>query len=122
MRALIDMLAARSGGLLVPGKIASELAISQHTVNKYFYLLEEVFLIKRVPALIRNLGTRTTKTPKVAMVDSGIAAATGEPFRRTPRGLRHHGDRQLPLAEVGAELFHYRTKDQVEVDIVLQTP
>lgn len=134
MRALIDMLAARSGGLLVPGKIASELAISQHTVNKYLYLLEEVFLIKQVPALIRNLGNRTTKTPKVAMVDSGIAAAL---LRQDEASLRRIGSplggllegfvtmeiaRQLPLADIGAELFHYRTKDQVEVDIVLQTP
>ncbi|MGH3349020.1 MAG: ATP-binding protein, partial [Nocardioides sp.] len=134
MRALIDMLATRSGGLLVPGKLASELAISQHTVNNYLHLLEEVFLIKQIPALIRNLGTRTTKTPKVAMVDSGIASAQ---LRQDDASLRRIGSplggllegfvtmeiaRQLPLADVGAELFHYRTKDQVEVDIVLQTP
>ncbi|MFC8798696.1 ATP-binding protein [Promicromonospora sp. NPDC057138] len=132
MRALIDMLAVRSGNLLVPGKLASDLEISQHTVQSYLYLLEEVYLIKRIPALIRNLGTRTTHTQKVAMADSGIAAAL---LSQDEASLRRIGSplggllegfvameiaRQLSWSETDAEMFHYRTKDQVEVDVVLQ--
>jgi predicted AAA+ superfamily ATPase len=37
-------------------------------------LLQEILLIKLIPAWSRNLSTRVTGTPKVAMTDSGIAA------------------------------------------------
>ena len=50
MRALIRLLAARSGQLLVAASVGSEAGISQATALRYISLLEEVFLIKRIPA------------------------------------------------------------------------
>ncbi|UOE42884.1 ATP-binding protein [Agromyces larvae] len=132
MRALIRMLAARSGQLLVPGSIAGEIGLPQTTVNRYLGLLEEVFLIKRIPAWSRNLSSRAVSTAKAAMVDSGIAAnllgQDAASLRRidSPLGGLLEGfvtmeiARQLTWSNVRAELFHYRTKDKVEVDIVLE--
>jgi len=74
MRALTRLIAARSGQLLVPGALSNELGLPQATIQRYLGLLEEVFLIKRIPAWSRNLRSRAIRTPKVAMVDSGIAA------------------------------------------------
>src|SRR5439155_10023598 len=74
MRALTRLVAARSGQLLVPGTLGNELGLPQPTVSRYLGLLEEVFLIKRIPAWSRNLSSRAVSTPKVAIVDSGIAA------------------------------------------------
>jgi uncharacterized protein len=74
MHALTRLVAARSGQLLVPGALGGELGLPRDTVSRYLRLLEEVFLIKRIPAWSRNLTTRALSTPKVAMVDSGIAA------------------------------------------------
>jgi hypothetical protein len=74
MRALIRLLAARSGQLLVASSVGSEAGISQATALRYIGLLEEVFLIKRIPAWSRNISSRVGKAPKVAFVDSGIAA------------------------------------------------
>jgi predicted AAA+ superfamily ATPase len=37
-------------------------------------LLQEIFLIKLIPAWSRNLSVRVIGTPKVAVTDSGIAA------------------------------------------------
>lgn len=79
MRALIQLVVARSGRLLVPGALGSELGLPQPTVKRYLALLEEVFLIKRIPAWSRNLSSRTVGTAKVAMVDSGIAAICRQP-------------------------------------------
>src|SRR5579859_4852218 len=56
--ALIRLLAARSGLLVAPGSLESDLRISRPTVARYMRLLEEVFLIKRIPGWSRNLGTR----------------------------------------------------------------
>jgi hypothetical protein len=74
MRALVQMLAVRSGQLLSITTLSNELGIGATTVKKYAALLEEVFLVKRVPAWSRNVSSRATTTPKLAFVDSGIAA------------------------------------------------
>jgi predicted AAA+ superfamily ATPase len=131
LRSLISMLAAQSGQLLVPGRLAGRLGLPQTTVNRYLRLLEEVFLIKRIPAWSRNLSARAVSTAKVALVDSGIAAnllgqdATGLRRPDSQLGGLLEGfvameiARQLTWSQTRAELFHYRTKDKVEVDLVL---
>ncbi|MFT3852608.1 MAG: ATP-binding protein [Ilumatobacteraceae bacterium] len=132
MRALVRMLAARSGQLLVPGALGNELGLPQTTVSRYLGLLDEVFLVKRIPAWSRNLTSRVVSTAKVAMVDSGIAANLvghdAASLRRydSPLGGLLEGfvvmeiARQLTWSRTRAELFHYRTKDKVEVDAVLE--
>ncbi len=132
LRTLISMLAAQSGQLLVPGALASRLGLPQTTVSRYLALLEEVFLIKRIPAWSRNLSARAVSTAKIALVDSGIAANL---LGQDAIGLRRPDSqvggllegfvameiaRQLTWSRTRAELFHYRTKDKVEVDLVLE--
>jgi predicted AAA+ superfamily ATPase len=132
MRALTRLVAARSGQLLIAGALANELGLSQPTVKRYLSLLEEVFLIKRIPAWSRNLRARAVGAPKVAVVDSGIAANLLEldaGALRQPAG--HLGallegfvamelSRQLTWSRQRAELYHYRTRDNVEVDLILE--
>lgn len=132
MRALIRLLAARSGQLLVTSVLASDARLTNRTATRYLALLEEVFLIKRIPAWSRNLSSRVTATPKVAMVDSGVAAnLLGFDAQRllepgAPIGPLLEGfalmelARQLTWSEQQAEIFHYRTRDKVEVDAVLE--
>src|SRR5262249_26131632 len=132
MRALIRLLAVRSGQLLIPGSLGNDLGLSRQTVNRYLSLLEEVFLIKRIPAWSRNLDSRAVAAPKSPFVDSGIAANLldmDSARLRKPGG--HLGPllegfvtmeiaRQLTWSRERVELFHYRTKDKIEVDIVLE--
>lgn len=132
MRALVGLVAARSGQLLTPARLAAQLDLPQITVKRYLSLLEEVFLIKRIPAWSRNVSARSVRTPKVAMVDSGIAASVlGVDERALHRGDGPLGSllegfvameiaRQLTWSREVAQLFHYRTKDGVEVDLVLE--
>jgi predicted AAA+ superfamily ATPase len=132
MRALTRLVAARSGQLLVPGSLANQLGLAQPTVKRYLSLLEEVFLIKRIPAWSRNLSTRSVGTAKAAMVDSGVAAnlldldasSLRQPI--SPLGPLLGGfvamelARQLTWSQQRAELYHYRTKDQIEVDLIIE--
>lgn len=132
MRTLTRLLAARSGQLLVPGTLGNELDLPRPTVKRYLGLLEEVFLIKRIPAWSRNLSTRAIGTSKVAMVDSAIASnLLGLDSHRlrqptSPLGPLLEGfvameiARQLTWSNERADMYHYRTKDKVEVDIVLE--
>jgi predicted AAA+ superfamily ATPase len=132
MRALLRLLAARSGQLLVGNALGSEVRLSAKTIHRYLSLLEEVFLIKRIPAWSRNLSNRAISTPKLAFVDSGVAANLLSADTRSL--LRPGGQfgplmegfvlmelaRQLTWSQERVELFHYRTKDKVEVDAVLE--
>ncbi|MEO7070904.1 MAG: ATP-binding protein, partial [Nostocoides sp.] len=132
MRSLVRLAAARSGQLLVPGNLGNQLSLPQPTVARYLGLLEEVFLLKRIPAWSRNLGSRAVSTSKVAFVDSAIAAnLLGQDARRLMRDDSPFGGllegfaamevaRQLQWATERVELYHYRTKDHVEVDLVLE--
>src|SRR6266568_98793 len=132
MRALIRLLAARSGQLLVVTAVGGEAGLPASTVNRYLSLLEEVVLVKRIPAWSRNVSTRAIGTPKLAFVDSGIAAnllgadvrsllRPGGPFGPLLEGfVLMELARQLTWSRQRAELFHYRTKDKVEVDAVLE--
>jgi predicted AAA+ superfamily ATPase len=132
MRTLIRLLAARSGQLLVSQALGREAGLSATTTSRYLNLLEEVFLIKRIPAWSRNLGNRAIRTSKVAFVDSGVAAhllgadargliRPGGPFGPLLEGfVLMELARQLTWADEQVDLFHYRTKDQVEVDAVLE--
>jgi uncharacterized protein len=132
MRAMVRLLAARSGQLLVISRLSADAGLPVRTLNRYLALLEEVFLIKRIPAWSRNVSSRAVGTPKLAFVDSGIAAnllgadvrsllRPGGPFGPVLEGfVLMELARQLTWSRQRAELFHYRTKDQVEVDAVLE--
>lgn len=132
MRALVRQLAARSGQLLVGSAVGTQLALGVRSVYRYLGLLEEVFLTKRVPAWSRNVSTRATATPKVTFVDSGIAAnllgadartllRPGAPLRPLLEGfVLMELARQLTWSATRADLSHYRTRDGVEVDAVLE--
>jgi len=132
MRTLLRLIAARSGQLLVGNAIGAAASLPAQTAHRYIGLLEEVFLIKRIPAWSRNLTSRAIGTPKVAFVDSGIAAnLLGASTRNLIRPGGQFGPllegfvlmelaRQLTWARERAQLFHYRTKDKLEVDAILE--
>lgn len=129
---LVRLLAARAGQLVAPGSLESELRISRPTVARYMRLLEEVFLIKRLPGWSRNLGTRATAAPKLIFTDSAIAARLlgleshalrrpGAPFGPLLENfVLSELARQLTWSHHLADLYHYRDHNKVEVDGILE--
>jgi uncharacterized protein len=127
MRRLLSLLAAQTTGLVNYSRLAGDLAITAPTVRNYVEILETIYLVRLVPAWSANLTTRTVATPKVTFVDSGLAAylASGMTSDAAVGGLIENlvlGElaRQLTWSDVSARLFHYRDRDQVEVDAVLE--
>lgn len=129
---MLRLLAARSGQILVASNLAADLGLPQSTTARYLSLLEEVFLIRRIPAWSASLTRRATATPKVAFVDSGVAAnILGQRLTALSGDIRQLDGllegfvamellRQLSWSEERVQLSHYRTRDKVEVDIVLE--
>jgi len=133
LRRLLALLAGRSGGLLVSGALATRSGIPRSTLNRYLELLAAVFLIKQVPAWSSGQSKRAVGTPKLTYVDSGIAChLLGQDATRlgAPGGtagpmvenfVLMELARQLSWSNERARLYHYRTKDRVEVDAVLES-
>jgi hypothetical protein len=132
LRRLFALLAGRSGGLLVPHALARQAGLPDSTVRRYIELLAAVFLVKQVPAWSPGPTGRAVGTAKLAFVDSGLAAhLLGQDVARLNEPGGAAGPllegfvvtelaRQLTWNEQQARLYHYRTRDGVEVDAVLE--
>jgi len=129
---LLQASAIQSAQLVVYTHIANDLRLSVPTVQCYIGTLEQMFLIRLLPAWHRNELKRLIRTPKLHFLDSGLLASI-----RKISLSRIERDRSLfgPLLEsfVYAELlkhaawsdqaydfYHYRDKDKVEVDFVIE--
>jgi uncharacterized protein len=133
LRRLLALLAGRSGGLLVPAALAAQSGIPRSTLTRYLELLAAVFLIKQIPAWSTGQTRRAIGTPKLAYVDSGVAChLLGQDATRLAQPGGAAGAmmenfvvmelaRQLTWSAERAHLYHYRTKDKVEVDAVIET-
>ncbi|MFD0820730.1 ATP-binding protein [Micromonospora zhanjiangensis] len=126
MRRLLSLLAGQTAGLLNLSRLASEMSVSAPTVRSYVNILETVFLVRSIPAWSANVTTRAVATPKLVFVDSGLAhSLTGSLSDGPVGGLLENFvlselARQLTWAQTSARLFHYRDRDQFEVDGVLE--
>ena len=129
---LLDHVAASSGQLLNMSGIGSRLGVDGKTVDRWLALFEHMFLVRRVYAWHRSELKRLVKRPKLQCLDSGLLAA----LRRIDAAAIARDRQQLgillecfvysELAKTAAlsdhPIFfsHYRDKDQVEVDLVLE--
>src|ERR1700749_2020199 len=132
MRRLLSVVAARMGNLAVAQSMANDIALPRRTLSRYLDLLELIFVIKRIPAWSSNLTTRSVSTPKLIVTDSGLGGrliGMSEERAKDPTALVGPllenfviGEvaRQLTWAEEPVQLFYYRDRDQVEVDMVLK--
>jgi predicted AAA+ superfamily ATPase len=130
---LLSIAAELSGQLLNLTQIGGQIGINGKTVEKYIGILEKLFLVRRLPAWSRNELSRLIKTPKLHFIDAGLQSTL---TRLTPDTLFTQRTRfgatletwvygellkMLTLSPDGWFLSHFRDKDQVEVDFVLES-
>lgn len=132
MRRLLNVLAAQMASLAAPGAIASNLQLPASTVKRYVDLLDLLFVLRRIPAWSTNLTTRAIATPKLMVTDSGLAGhLAGITLKRAKHPTTPVGPllenfvlgelaRQLSWAEEPVRLYHYRDRDDYEVDAILE--
>lgn len=128
---LIELLAHRTGTLLNVSDLATALGHTRVTMERHLAILEKLFLIRRLPAWHRNASKRLVKTPKVHLCDSGLAAMLAGLTEDGWIGERQRFGHLLEsfvlqqlVAQAGwtdpdLRFWHYRDKDQVEVDCVI---
>ncbi len=72
MRKLWTMLAHGNGALWNASQLAASLGVSYHTVNRYVDILEQTFLVRKLPPYFANIRKRLVKSPKVYFRDTGL--------------------------------------------------
>ena len=129
---LLQLAAAQTAHLINVSDLAGPFQLSRPTIRDYMTLLERVFLLEQLPPWHNRLMSRLIKTPKLHLVDTGLAASLlrvdaqallrdrvllGQ-FLETfvLQELRRQADAQ----DEAVAFHHFRDKDGVEVDIVLE--
>ena len=129
---LLAVLAEHAGQLVNHSSFGAALGLSSVTAQKYVAILERLFLVRTLAPWSSNRLSRLIKTPKLHFLDSGLLATLREDEQGT---LQQDRTRFGALLEtfVVSELLklaswserrvsfsHYRTKDQDEVDVVIE--
>ncbi|MDP3558826.1 MAG: DUF4143 domain-containing protein [Legionellaceae bacterium] len=133
LQALVPYLAGLSGNLLKYAHVANDLGLDDKVVRAYIEILDLMFIVKRLPAYLKNKAKRQATTlPKLQMVDTGLACYL----------LGLHTDAQLLVSHYyggllenflvmefckqatwsinTVELYHFRNARKKEVDLVLE--
>ena len=128
---LLELLSHRTAALLNVSGLGGDLGHDRKTVEHYLAILERLFLLRTLPAWHRSGANRLIKASKTHLIDTGLAATLAG-LREQDWNLRR--DRfgcllesfvlQQLVAQAGwtdpdLRFWHYRDKDQVEVDVVI---
>lgn len=133
LRALIPYLAGLAGNLVKYSNISNDLKQDDKVIKSYIETLELMFIIKIVPAYIKNKAKRQATTmPKLHMIDTGLACSMlGINTQEQLINSSYFGAyvenlifmelvKQNTWANEQVSFFHFRDKYQNEVDIVLE--
>lgn len=123
---LVRMLSSQIGQLLNYHELSSTLGLSEKTVKRYLWYLEQTFIGERVSPFTRRLRKEIVKSPIFYFADSGLANyATSNFFLHdfSTLGFRFqnmmHAEIKHALAAGSSTLHYWRTKDGAEVDFVI---
>jgi uncharacterized protein len=130
IKRLLLLLAHQAGSEVSVNELATQLQMARPTVERYLDLLEQTFVIFRLPSFSTNPRKEITKSRKVFFWDTGIrnallSAFSTDEFRPDIGALWEN----WVIAEVAkhnallgspAELFFWRTRAQSEVDLVVK--
>ena len=130
IKRLLLLLAHQAGAEVSVNELAAQLHMARPTVDRYLDLLEQTFVIFRLPSFSTNPRKEIAKSHKVFFWDTGILNAllngfSTDEFRPDIGALWEN----WVIAEVAkhnamlgspAELFFWRSRAQSEVDLVVK--
>ena len=129
---LLTLAAGQTARLLNVADLASPFQLSRPTIRDYVTLLARVFLLEELPPWHNNRLSRLIKTPKLHLGDTGLACALlGADAEALWADRALLGQlletfifqelrRQASWRDDPITFYHFRDKDDAEVDIVLE--
>ncbi len=127
-RALLTLAAGQIGQMVNYSEWAERLEVAANTVRDYVQILEDAWILRRVPAFAGGARREITSATRIHLVDIGLRHAL---LRRFPDDLTTAADagaiaegwvyselaKNLPL---GAEVRYWRAKGGAEMDFVVR--
>jgi predicted AAA+ superfamily ATPase len=132
MRELVNVLAAWSSKFMDISAIGSGLAIRRPTLESYINALETLYIVERVLPWTRTDYDRVGKQSKLFMTDCGLMASilgwqmdqvaldTDRSGKLIETFVFNEIAAQLDASDGVYELFHYRDREQREIDFLIQ--
>ena len=129
---LLQLAASQTARLVNMTEMAGPFQLSRPTIRDYITLMERVFLLEHLPPWHTNRLSRLIKSPKLHMSDTGVAAAllgldsAALLKDRTLLGqlletfVFQELRRQASWHDDAFAFYHFRDREGVEVDIVLE--
>lgn len=119
--------ALRSGQLISYAELGRDAGVSADTARRYLEYLRLSYQNLTLPPFSRNLTSQVIKTPKLYWLDVGLlrqmsgywGEPTGAVFETYVIAEIH---KWIKTSAAEAELFFYRTRSGLEVDLLIQTP
>jgi predicted AAA+ superfamily ATPase len=128
---LWTMLTHVHGNLLNASDLARSLGVSSHTVTSDLDVLEQTFMVRRLPPFHANVQKRLTKSPKIYIRDTGLLhflAGLRAPKELSTWARRGASFEGLVIEELIAwandnfvrpDAYFWRTQAGAEVDLLL---
>lgn len=127
---LVRVLAAQAGNLVNIAELSSTLGISMQTVSRYLWFLEKTFIIRKVTPFFKNIRKEITKSPQYYFLDLGLKNYSINQFGTATSFMPQYGFlfqnfvynclREY-LKTTATTINFWRTREQTEVDFVLNT-
>jgi len=130
---LLALAAGQTACLVNVSELAAPFQVSRQTIREYVTLLSRIFLLEELPPWHSNRLSRLIKTPKLHLGDTGLACSLlGMDAEMLWKDRALFGRiletfifqelrRQGSWHEETVSFSHFRDKDKVEVDIVLES-
>lgn len=130
---LLTLAAGQTACLVNVSELAAPFQVSRQTIREYVTLLSRIFLLEELPPWYSNRMSRLIKTPKLHLGDTGLACSLlGLDAEMLWKDRALFGRiletfvfqelrRQGSWHEETVAFSHFRDKDKVEVDVVLES-
>jgi uncharacterized protein len=125
---LVQAISYQIGQEIVYKEVGDLVGLDPKTVSHYIDILEQAFVVFRLPAFSKNLRNEIKKNQKIFFYDNGVRNAVIRDYKpfvnRTDKGalwenfLISERLKQLRYAKRKSGMFFWRTKQQQEVDYV----
>ncbi|KAF0204688.1 MAG: hypothetical protein FD170_113 [Bacteroidetes bacterium] len=125
---ILQALALQLGSEVSYNELANIVGADKETVERYIFMLEQAFIIYRLPALSRNVRTELRKARKIYFYDNGIRNSLISNF--SPIALRNDKGalwenfliterlKKISYQNLYSNRYFWRTKTQQEIDYI----
>jgi predicted AAA+ superfamily ATPase len=127
---LLKLLAFYLGSEISYNKLSRETGLNHETVEKYIQLLEQCYVVFRLPSFSGNLAKELRKSRKIYFTDNGIINSLTGNFaiieNRQDAGALWENFVVNELRKVNeyvkqyGEFYFWRTHDQQEIDLIIK--